>query len=117
GCLPETQESGPAPTPAPAEELPNRAPMIDGIATGTVMAGNVWQFQPAVSDADGDLLSFAAIGLPGWANLDTQTGLVSGIPTENAVGTTTAIVITVSDGEASTSLAPFSITVTSASPS
>ncbi len=37
-------------------------------------------------DVDGDILSFASANLPGWLDLDTQTGLITGVPTQNDIG-------------------------------
>lgn len=113
GCLPEAERAA---APAPVEEPPNRAPVISGSPTATATAGTAWQFLPVASDADGDTLSFTASGLPGWTTLNGATGLVSGTPAESDVGTSSSIVITVSDGENSASLPGFSITVSSAVP-
>lgn len=113
GCLPESAESE-AQTPAPAEESPNRAPAISGIPVLTATAGIPWQFQASAVDPDGDALTFSATGLPTWASLQPKTGLVAGTPAIADAGTTAAIVISVSDGEATASLAPFSISVATA---
>jgi hypothetical protein len=111
GCLPDAQEAAPV-SPAPAEDPPNRAPTISGTPVATATVGAAWSFQPVAADADGDVLSFNATGLPGWVNLNLQNGAISGTPSAADAGTTAAIVISVSDGEATASLPPFSITVT-----
>jgi hypothetical protein len=51
--------------------------------------------------------------MPAWASFDTTTGRLTGTPAGTNVGTYSNIVISVSDGPSSASLAPFSITVTS----
>jgi hypothetical protein len=113
GCLPEEAALAPS---APAETPPNVAPTIAGNPSLVATAGQAWQFQPVATDADGDTLSFSAAGLPAWLAINSQTGLVSGTPGDMHVGLTPAIVITVSDGEASTSLQAFAIDVGALAP-
>lgn len=112
-CLPQVR-SGSVPT--PAELPPNTAPSISGTPPASAIAGSAYAFQPAATDADGDALQFTATGLPGWATLVRTSGMIHGTPTEQDVGTSASIVLTVTDGEASSSLAPFSITVASSQP-
>ena len=89
----------------------NSAPQISGAAPDSVASGQSYSFTPSASDPDRDSLSFSVSGLPSWAAFDTQSGRLSGTPTSADVGTYTAITITVTDGQASDSLAPFTITV------
>jgi len=90
----------------------NIAPVISGTPTTSVVAGTAYQFKPTASDANGDPLSFGITGLPVWATFSTATGLLSGTPGGSATGTYSNITISVSDGKATTALAPFTITVT-----
>src|SRR5690606_28896422 len=48
---------------------------------------------------------------PAWASFSTSTGALTGTPADTHVGTTSNIVIRVSDGTETVALAPFSITV------
>jgi hypothetical protein len=89
----------------------NIAPAIDGAPLATVMAETEYLFTPDATDADGDLLHFSIENRPSWAVFDTQTGTLWGVPGPNNVGTTGNIVISVSDAQASTSLAAFTVTV------
>ncbi|MDZ7643049.1 MAG: putative Ig domain-containing protein [Woeseiaceae bacterium] len=89
----------------------NSAPQISGNPQTTVTAGESYSFTPSASDADGDTLTFSISNKPSWASFSTSAGQLSGSPTDNDVGTTSNIVISVSDGEDSASLAAFSITV------
>jgi hypothetical protein len=89
----------------------NTAPAISGTPAGNVTAGNLYDFIPTVSDADGDPLSFTIQNRPGWAQFDSQIGRLSGIPDSGDVGSYGNIVIRVSDGVATTGLAPFVIVV------
>lgn len=89
----------------------NAAPTISGTAGSSAVAGQAYSFQPSASDANGDQLTFSVSNLPGWATFDAATGRISGTPTAAQVGAYSNITVSVSDGSASTSLAPFSITV------
>jgi nitrite reductase/ring-hydroxylating ferredoxin subunit len=90
---------------------PNSPPSIWGIPETSVNSGEAYSFRPSASDPEGQKLSFSVAGLPGWARFDGATGAVSGTPTFANAGTHGSIVISVSDGAASASLAPFAITV------
>ena len=98
------------------DSTPNRAPVISGAPTGTVVAGSAYEFQPTVSDADGDTLTFSMQNRPVWASFNAETGRLWGTPTDALAGTYGNIVLSVSDGVASASLAPFSIAVSSDTP-
>ncbi|HEY0938830.1 MAG TPA: putative Ig domain-containing protein [Steroidobacter sp.] len=87
----------------------NRAPTISGTPATTATVGTAYSFQPSATDADGNSLTFSISNRPSWATFSTSTGRLSGTPT--AAGTFSNIVITVSDGRATTSLPAFSITV------
>lgn len=89
----------------------NSAPVISGTPAGAIPIGSIYTFAPTASDPDGDALTFFIEGLPVWAFFNSSTGEITGIPQAGNVGSYTDITITVSDGLASTSLAPFSITV------
>jgi hypothetical protein len=92
----------------------NTAPKISGTPPTSVTAGQAYSFTPTVSDPDGQTLTYAIVGKPGWATFSTSTGKLSGTPTSAHVATYSDITISVSDGVASASLAPFSITVAAA---
>lgn len=94
-------------SPAPA----NTPPTISGTPPTADTAGTAYAFTPHASDTDGDALSFSVQNLPAWAVFSIATGTLSGTPTAANVGTYSNIVISVSDGHTSASLAPFSINV------
>ncbi len=96
------------------QEPPNRAPTINGTPPTSVTAGTAYTFTPSASDADNDTLGYTIQNKPTWAAFDTATGRLSGTPTSQNVGTFSNIIITVSDGEANTSLSAFTITVNAA---
>lgn len=89
----------------------NTAPTISGTPPSAATVGQQYSFTPAATDADGDALTFSVSNLPSWANFNTTTGRINGTPGAGDVGTYTNVSITVSDGVASDTLAPFSITV------
>jgi hypothetical protein len=89
----------------------NAAPTISGNPARTVTVGDNYAFTPGASDADGDTLTFSIQNPPGWASFNTNTGQLSGRPAEAHVGVYENILIAVSDGDDSASLAPFSISV------
>ncbi len=90
----------------------NAAPNISGTPATTVEVGSAYSFTPTASDPDGDPLTFSISGQPAWAAFDAATGTLSGAPAATDVGDYGGIVISVSDGQATTSLAPFAISVT-----
>lgn len=97
--------SGSNPTPQ------NTPPTLSGSPPTSVVAGSEYVFKPTAKDADGDILQFAITNRPSWASFDASTGELRGIPRSNHVGTYANIVISVTDGEATSQLAPFSIRV------
>ena len=97
----------------PAGTTPtNSPPTITGTPATTVQAGSHYAFQPSAADPDKNALVFSISGLPAWASFSTSTGLLSGTPASANVGTFSNIVLSVSDGQKSTSLPAFTITVT-----
>jgi hypothetical protein len=89
----------------------NRVPTITGTPVTSAQAGQPYAFKPTAADANNDLLTFRITGKPAWASFNTTNGTLYGTPTSAQVGTHWNIVISVSDGKSSASLAPFSIKV------
>jgi hypothetical protein len=104
-------DSGAAAVPPPANPSGNTPPAISGTPAASVLQNTAYSFTPSVSDANGDTLTFSVVGKPSWAAFNTANGTLSGTPTAGQVATYSNIQITVSDGQASTSLASFSINV------
>ncbi len=90
---------------------PNRAPTISGTPATSVAVGASYSFKPTAADADGNTLTFSITNKPTWATFNTSTGQLTGTPATGDVGSTTGIIISVSDGTAVTSLAAFAISV------
>ncbi len=89
----------------------NTAPVISGTPATSVTAGSAYSFKPSASDANGDALTFSIQNKPTWASFSTTSGALTGTPAASNVGTSSNIVISVSDGNTSTSLPAFSIAV------
>ncbi|MBE7213927.1 putative Ig domain-containing protein [Shewanella benthica] len=90
----------------------NDAPVISGIPATSVSEDSAYSFFPTYSDADaGDSLTFSIVNKPTWATFSTTNGTLSGVPTNDNVSTTSGIIISISDGALSSSLASFDIEV------
>jgi hypothetical protein len=90
----------------------NSAPTITGSPSLSGRVGQAYSFTPTAKDANGDRLTFSIANKPTWASFSTSTGQLAGTP--SATGTSSGITISVTDGKATASLAPFAITVSSA---
>jgi len=89
----------------------NSAPTIAGNPPTLVAALSAYTFTPSANDADFETLTFSISNKPGWASFNSQTGALTGNPGLADVGTTSGIVVSVSDGIDSRSLPAFSISV------
>ena len=93
----------------------NDAPIISGTPDTSVFQNSAYIFTPTVSDIENDTLTFNIVNKPTWADFNTTTGTLSGIPTSSDVGITSSIQISVADLIDTVSLASFSIEVISVS--
>ena len=89
----------------------NASPTISGAPAASVSVGNSYSFTPTAADSDGDPLTFSIQNKPAWAAFNTATGALTGAPAAGSVGSYANVIISVSDGSATTALAPFAITV------
>lgn len=92
-----------------ASSTTNRAPAISGTPPTSAQVGTAYSFRPSASDPDGNTLGFTIQNRPSWASFSTTNGTLSGTPT--TTGTHSNIIISVSDGSITRSLAAFSIAV------
>jgi hypothetical protein len=83
--------------------------VIAGVPAISGSAGRLYSFTPSASDADGDPLTFSIQNPPTWATFDSTTGRLTGTPGD--AGLTNNIVISVTDGKATSKLASFNITI------
>ena len=89
--------------------IPNIAPTISGSVT-EIRVGEPINFQPSASDQNNDPLTFSIAGAPAWSSFDASSGLLTGKPSEDDVGSTYSISIAVSDGALSSSIS-FDLTI------
>lgn len=94
-------------TPQPS----NSVPTIAGSPILTINQGASYLFTPTASDSPGDTLSFSILNKPVWATFNATTGTLSGTPSNQDVGMTNDIIISVSDGTLSASLPAFNLSV------
>jgi len=91
----------------------NQTPVISGTPATTVNEDSLYHFTPTATDGDsGDSLTFSIINKPSWADFDSQTGALNGIPGFNDAGNYGDIIISVSDGTTTAGLTAFMISVT-----
>ncbi len=93
----------------------NTAPTIGGSPTTAINAGSAYSFTPTASDANGDKLTFSIQNKPSWATFSTSNGRLTGTPSASQVGSYSNIIISVTDGKATTALKAFAISVTAVS--
>jgi hypothetical protein len=108
----QIQVSSNATTPPPT----NVAPNIAGTPGTTATVGLAYTFAPVGTDANSDTLTYSVTNKPTWLTFTPSTGRLSGTPTTGDVGTTSGIVISVSDGQDSDSLPAFNLQVVAAAP-
>ena len=89
--------------------IPNIAPTISGSIT-EIRAGEAINFQPSSSDQNNDPLTYSITGAPEWSSFDSTTGLLTGKPDLDDIGSIYSISISVSDGLLSSSTS-FDLTV------
>jgi hypothetical protein len=85
---------------------------ISGTPAQQAAVESKYSFAPTVQANDGSTLTFGIANKPSWAIFDPTTGALSGTPAVANIGETAQIVITVSDGTNTVSLAQFKIDVT-----
>ena len=114
GCLTSGAETVPNDTTSTTGNT-NSAPVISGSPQSAITIGQTYTFIPNASDPDGDPLTFSIANCPPWATFDSTTGELTGQTYLGNEGDYTDIVISVNDGQTTTSLRQFSISVTQAS--
>ena len=97
----------PDPDPNPV----NSPPTISITAPDLTRVGDDFLLAPTWSDPNDDRPLFTIENQPDWLDFDSNTGELSGVPTDSNVEIYEDIVITISDGEFEDSTDPFSLTV------
>ena len=104
------QVSSAAAAPPPGTNLP---PTIAGTPATTAIVGQSYTFAPVGEDPEDAVLTYSIQNRPSWLTFTAATGQVTGTPAAANIGSTGAIVITVSDGQSTDSI-QFTITVAAA---
>ena len=94
----------------------NKAPTISGTPVTQVVSGATYAFAPSAADVNGDPLTFNIANKPAWASFISTSGLLTGAPAATQAGMTSGVVISVSDGRATTQLPAFNIEVVNLAP-
>ena len=91
----------------------NDAPIIGLVPITTINQGELYFVEVGADDQDlGDVVTFSSINKPEWLDLNAQTGVLTGTPSNDDVGVYRDITIRVSDlAGATASAPPFDITV------
>jgi len=87
----------------------NHPPSISGTPPTVLDVNASYSFRPNASDPDGDQLSFQIENKPDWLECNTSNGHLSGTP--NSTGIAKNIILSVTDGNSTQELPPFSLTV------
>jgi hypothetical protein len=87
---------------------------ISGTPAKVAVIERAYEFTPKATGAAGGTLSFSISDKPDWATFSIATGALVGRPTAAQEGIYRDIVISVSNGKAKASLAPFAIEVSTA---
>jgi hypothetical protein len=106
-----------APVPGSTASTTNSGTLsIQGVPPAGVNYESPYSFTPTVSGPAGAALTFNIQNKPAWATFSSTNGALTGTPGAANVGTDADIVISVSDGTSTASLAAFSISVNESSP-
>lgn len=90
----------------------NSPPTIQGESRVKINQDEYYSFTPLVNDPENDKLEFDITNKPQWAIFDSRTGTLFGQPTNNDIGISKNITITVMDQSGGTSsLVPFNLEV------
>jgi Putative Ig domain len=87
-------------------------PSISGTPPTSVTAGSTYKFQPTAKDPDGKTLSFSVQNKPTWTTFSIATGLLEGTPSSTQTGAYDDVIISASNGQYSSALPAFNVTVT-----
>jgi len=85
---------------------------LTGTPVASITTGSEFRFRPVAGGATpGASLTFSVANLPDWANFDSGSGEIAGVPQAGDVGSYRDIVVSVSDGQRSASTLPFELEV------
>lgn len=113
GCLDSGADTVARDEAPPVPPVPpvNSAPTITGSPSTSVTMGQGYSFTPSATDPENDPLTFSVQSAPGWLSFNSGSGSLTGTPLLADVGTYPGISVSVSDGNLSSSLPQFTVTV------
>lgn len=88
--------------------------VISGTPSASVVESNAYSFTPSISTPANGTAVFSISNKPSWAAFNTSNGALTGTPSNSHVGVFSNITITATDDLGSSSIGPFSITVSAA---
>ncbi len=77
----------------------------------TTKVGKTYRFTPTHNEIEGNNLTFSITNPPSWASFDSNTGTLTGTPTNSDIGTTNTIEIHVDNGSTTVKLTTLDLTV------
>jgi len=96
---------------SPLASASTLAPTIAGTPATSILSWHMYGFTPTAKGPSGYTLSFSISGKPSWASFNTKTGALTGMPETPNVGSSSTIVISVSDSAGRASLPAFTLKV------
>jgi hypothetical protein len=92
---------------------PNQPPFSRTLSDYNLYEGNYLYVDASTNDPEGDSITYSATGLPGWASINSSTGIITGVA-DNLYGSYHVIVTATDSGSGtSTSYPAFTINVLS----
>lgn len=88
---------------------------ISGSPSASATVGKAYSFTPTVTNPGKKTLTFSVVNKPSWLAFSTTTGSLTGTPAAANVGTQSDMLIRVTDGVSTASLAEFHITTSAGS--
>ena len=88
----------------------NDAPTITSNAVTAVNEDAAYSYTVTTNDVDGDTVSLTGTTVPSWMSFNTNTGALTGTPTNSHVGSH-SVVITASDGNSGSVTDTFTVVV------
>ena len=84
---------------------------ISGTPNASIDEESAYSFTPIIDTPANGTAVFSISNKPSWASFNTSNGALTGTPDDADVGTDSNITITATDDEGSSSIGPFSITI------
>jgi len=87
---------------------------ISGAPASSITEGLTYTFVPTSAGGGGGTLTYSITNRPSWASFDAITGALGGTPGMVDIGTTSGVIISVSNGQENAAMDPFDLQVVAA---